>query len=66
METATFPINTGIMAVFHSTKCQRWEYTQEKKEMQCYPWKREAGRLERTGTILYNRECMIQSEMAQV
>lgn len=34
--------------------------------MQCYPWEREAGRLERTGTILYNRECMIQSEMAQV
>ena len=29
METATFLINTGIMAVFHSTKCQRWEYKQK-------------------------------------
>ena len=25
-ETATPLINTGIMAVFHSTKCQRWDY----------------------------------------
>lgn len=26
---------------------------------------RAAGRLERTGTILYNRECMIPGEMSQ-
>lgn len=28
--------------------------------MQCYPLEREAGRLERTGTILYNRECTVK------
>ena len=25
-KAATILINTGIMAVFHSTKCQRWDY----------------------------------------
>ena len=29
-KAATILINTGIMAVFHSTKCQRWDYSMQK------------------------------------
>ena len=33
-KAATILINTGIMAVFHSTKCQRWDYIIKKQRMQ--------------------------------